>query len=310
MAGKKKVIGPQFYDLLEEIETKIPVIAEKEKSAAATIKEKPPSSSMKNEILYIDIDEIKPNPMQPRKNLDPEKIDELAVSIETYGLIQPIILQKATEGYELVAGERRWRAARRAGLKAIPSIVREVTEEENALFAIIENMQREDLNTIEEAAAYKVIIQKYRMTQEGLAKVVGKSRSYVANTLRTLDMQEEIVELLRSGELTLGHANALGAVKDAKQQLILAKRVVKNGLSVREAERLSAAAETKPLKKAAKSAKPVEIRVVEQELTSATGVRVKITGNGEKGNVELQYFDREGLEEIIELLRNAGTGRK
>ena len=292
MAEKKKRLGRGFEELFPDIE---PLVSDKGSTETG---------------LVIDIDDIKPNTMQPRKAFDPEKMEELTASIESHGVISPVILRKADEGYELVAGERRWRAARKAGLKKIPAIVCEVTDEESAKVALIENLQREDLNTVEEAAAYQVIIQKYKMTQEDLAKTVGKSRSHIANTLRALQMQEEIVDMLRKGELTLGHANALGAVKDAKEQLELAKKIGKKGLSVREAERLAALFEKRPGKKNGPGAKTDEIRSVEQELTSATGIRVTIKGNGEKGSVELQYFDRQSLEEIIDLLRSARAEKK
>jgi len=299
MAGKRQALGKGLDALFGDMGTQVPV-----KPAGTAVKTGPPASPG-NAVLQVDIDDIKPNPMQPRQFFDPVTIDELAASIETYGVIQPVLLRKAENGYELVAGERRWRAARKAGLKEVPAILRELSEEENTLFAIIENMQREDLNTIEEATAYHAIIKRYGMTQEGLARAVGKSRPHIANTLRTLDMQLEIVDFLRQGSLTLGHANALGSVKDRKLQLALARKIVKGGLSVREAERFAAQSEKSPAKKKAKEGKTVEMRVVEQELTSATGIRVKINGDGEKGNVELHYFDRAGLEEIIELLRNA-----
>jgi len=310
MAGKKQALGRGLDALFGEIETKVPVNTYTEANAETKKTGSYDKTVPGNAVLFIDIDEIKPNSMQPRQFFDPDSIEELAASIEAYGVIQPVILQESKNGYELVAGERRWRAARKAGLKVIPAIVREVTEEENALFAIIENMQREDLNTIEEATAYQTIIQKHGMTQEMLAKAVGKSRPHITNTLRTLSMQEEIVDLLRKGTLTLGHANALGAIKDTKQQLMLAKKIEKNGLSVREAERLAVLTEKKAVSKGTKTTKSNEIRNLEQELTSATGIRVKINGNGEKGSVELQYFDRQGLEEIIDLLRNARTREK
>jgi len=295
MAGKKPALGRGLESLFGDLETKVPV-----KKSAET------AGQAENAVLYIGIDDIKPNSSQPRQAFDPVTIDELAASIEAYGIIHPVMLQKGESGYELVSGERRWRAARKAGLKTVPAIVRDVTEEESALFAIIENVQREDLNTIEEAAAYQALIKKYGLTQEGVAKMVGKSRPHIANTLRVLSMQEEIVIMLRNGDLTLGHANALGAVKDQGKQLKLARTVVLNGLSVRATERLALLAESKGEKKAVKKEKAEGIHEVEQELTSATGVRVKIKGNGEKGSVELLYYDREGLEEIIDLLRKAG----
>ena len=310
MAGKKPALGRGLDSLFGDIETIVSVNKDGEPGAVtgnpADRGGNAPGTVNRPDI-FVDIDEIKPNAMQPRQVFDPEKIDELAASIEAHGVIQPVLLRKAENGYELVTGERRWRAARKAGLKSIPAVIREVSDEENALFAIIENMQREDLNTIEEAAAYQGIIQRYGMTQEGLARAVGKSRPYIANTLRALSMQDEIVEMLRSEVLTLGHANALGSVKDAERQLELAKKIAKHGLSVREAERLAALAEKNPVKRETKTVRSDEIRMVEQELTSVTGVRVKINGTSEKGNVELRYYDRQGLEEIIDLLRKAGT---
>jgi len=308
MAGKKKALGRGLDALFGDIEQTVPITNDEKTRLEAEKAGITPENVSENAVLYIDIDDIKPNSMQPRQNFNPEAIEELAASIETYGVIQPIILKKGETGYELVAGERRWRAARKAGLKTIPAILREVTSEENALIAIIENMQREDLNTIEEAFAYKTVIGKYGMTQEALAKVIGKSRPHIANTLRTLSMSPEIVELLKKGELTLGHANALGAVKDRNKQVKLAEKIAKNGHSVREAERMAAAlAGTIKAKKIPKAEKTNDIRMIEQELTSATGVRVLINGNEEKGSVELRYFDKQGLDEIIDLLRKAGS---
>ena len=295
MAGRKPALGRGLDSLFGDLELNVPAKEGRVDNNSAV---------PENAVLYIGIDDIKPNSMQPRQSFDPETIEELAASIEAYGVIQPVILAKAETGYELVAGERRWRAARKAGLKTIPAIIREVTNEENALIAIIENMQREDLNTIEEATAFKKVISKYGMTQEALAKIIGKSRPYIANTLRTLQLPPEIVEFLRQGELSLGHANAIGALKDSKKQVQLAEKIVKNGYSVREAERLAAqAANKKPANTKRKEAKTNDIRIIEQELTSSTGVRVVINGDGEKGSVELRYFDRQGLDEIIDLLR-------
>ena len=308
MAGKKKALGRGLDALFGDIEKAVPISNDEKPRLGAEKAENTPENVSENMVLYIEIDDIKPNSMQPRQNFDPESIDVLAASIEAYGVIQPIILKKEETGYELVAGERRWRAARKAGLKTIPAIVREVTSEENALIAIIENVQREDLNTIEEAVAYKTVIGKYGMTQDSLAKVIGKSRPHISNTLRTLSMPPEIVELLKEGELTLGHANALGAVKDKNKQVKLAEKIAKNGHSVRDAERMAAAlAGTAKAKKKPVKEKTNDIRIIEQELTSATGVRVLISGSEEKGSVELHYFDRQGLDEIIDLLRKAGS---
>ena len=305
MAGKKQALGKKLEDLFGDIESKIPGSGEGAAKSSTEKTGKEASAAPGRAVIDVDIDEIKPNSEQPREAFDQEGLEELAASIEAHGVLVPLLLQKTEHGYELVYGERRWRAARIAGLKSVPATVREVTEEEKELFAIIENTQRENLNVIEEATAYRGIIKKYGMTQEGLARIVGKSRSYIANTQRALVMQTEIVEMMRQGQLTLGHANALGAVKEAKPQLELAKKIVKSGLSVREAERLAAKAEKNPRGKAGAKAKAEDIRRIEQELTSAAGIHVNINGNREKGKVELRYLDRQGLEEIIDLLRKA-----
>jgi len=306
MAKRESGLGRGLDALFGDFESKVPV-AKSSGTGKGTAAKRPVKEQPGQEFVdfYVDIGDIKPNAKQPRQHFDQDSIEELASSIEAHGVIEPVILRKAKTGYELVAGERRWRAARMAGLKEIPARVRDITDDDVALIAIIENVQREDLNPIEEATGYQTVLQRGGMTQESLARIVGKSRSHVANTLRTLGMQEEVVEMIRRGDLTLGHANALGAVKDAKKQLALAKSIVKKGLTVREAERLAAPEGKKPERKGGQKAKSDEIRGVEQELTSATGIRVRINGDGEKGNVELRYLDREGLEEIIELLRSA-----
>ena len=311
MAAKKPALGRGLNALFGDIEVEVPAIRnEGTGTEESRSTKKNEANTPGNVVLYIDIDDIKPNSMQPRQSFDPESIEDLAASIETYGIIQPVLLAKATVGYELIAGERRWRAARKAGLKSIPAIIREVTNEENALIAIIENMQREDLNVIEEATAYRTIINKYGLTQEELSKAVGKSRPHIANTLRILGLPPEVKELLRSGSLTLGHANALGAVKNVEKQSELAEKIAAKNLSVREAERLASALNIEKTGKIASQGKPVEIHIIEQELTSAVGIRVVINGNGEKGSVDLKYFDRSGLEEIIDLLRKASAKKK
>jgi len=270
-----------------------------------------------NAILYISIDDIRPNAAQPRKSFAPETIEELATSIKTYGVVQPVLVKKTKLGYELIAGERRLRAARKAGLKTVPAILKKVTKEENALLALIENMQREDLQPLDEAAAYKAVLEEYGMTQEALSKAIGKSRSHIANTLRLLKFPERVLVYLREGKLTLGHANALGAVKTQETLAKLAERIVRESLSVRDAERICSAAAQKEAGKPALRKKPrkdsrksEEVRRVEEELTSLLGTKVVITGDKAGGAVELRYFDRAGLEDIIELLRKVAERKK
>ena len=189
-------------------------------------------------ISFININEIKPNQNQPRKSFNEEKLEELAASIIENGLIQPVILRKADKGYEIVAGERRWRACRKAGLKEIPCIIREFTDEQNMLIAIIENMQREDLNPVEEAEGLNQMIVNFGMTQEQVSKSVGKSRPYITNALRLLKLPSEIREMLLANQLSAGHARAIAGIGDTEKQIQLAEYAIKEGLSVREIEKI------------------------------------------------------------------------
>jgi ParB family chromosome partitioning protein len=257
------------------------------------------------DITYIPISDIKPNSAQPRRHFEEESLDELASSINKYGLIQPIMVKRGDTGYELVAGERRWRAARKAGLKEIPSIIRDVSAEENALFALIENIQREDLNPMEEAGAYRGIMDDYGFTQEEVAKSVGKSRPYVANTLRLLKLPEMVREYISEGKLSAGHANAIGSVAGDSAKLRLAERIIKEGLSVREAEVLSrtiSGKADKVRKSSVKGEKDPEIRMIEEELTTLFGTKVTIGRNASRGIVEIHYYSRDELDGLIEEL--------
>jgi ParB family chromosome partitioning protein len=293
---KKRALGKGLDALFGEIN--IPVSVD-----SAHLEE---NQSELGRIVYIDVDDIKPNSMQPRQDFNEESIQSLADSIKQHGVIQPVMLQKGPNGYELVAGERRWRAARAAGLKEVPSFVRELSQEENALFAIIENVQREDLNPMEEAIAFRNVMDTYGITQEGLSKSIGKSRPHIANTLRILKLPEPIQELLLQGKLTLGHANAIGGIADKQKQTESAKQIVRESLSVREAEALAARASGKvgeKKKKAQSRKKSEEIRRVEEELTSLMGTRVTLGSNGKSGVIEIHYYSRDELDGLIEELR-------
>lgn len=256
----------------------------------------------KDTVAYIDINEIKPNENQPRKTFDEEKINELAASITEHGIIQPLVVRKRKVGYEIVAGERRWRAARRAELKQVPCLVREFTDEENMLIAIIENMQREDLNPIEEAEGLHQMIRTYGLTQEEVSKSVSKSRPYITNALRLLKLPKEIQQLVTDGKLTTGHARALIPIEDKVLQAQLCRRIIDEGLSVRKVEELAADA-GKPKKKPAKKTKSADTLHVERELKSLFGTRVNINQKGKKGRIELEYYSTEELNRLIELLK-------
>ncbi len=254
-------------------------------------------------IIYVDINDIKPNRDQPRKVFDEEKISELADSILEHGIIQPLVVRKSGKAYEIVAGERRWRAARKAEIQKLPCIVREFTDEENMLVAIIENMQREDLNPVEEAMGLNEMIKAYGLTQEQVSRSVSKSRPYITNSLRLLKLPEKIQGYLAEGLLSTGHARALLTIKPKDKQQAIADRVIAEGLSVREVERLGAE-EKKPRRKPLKRVKSADTISVEEELKSLYGTRVAINQKGNKGSIEMEFYSREELNRLIDLLRS------
>ena len=255
-------------------------------------------------LRYIDINDIKPNATQPRQNFDEDKLEELAESIEQHGMIQPIVLRSAGKGYEIVAGERRWRAARMIGLKELPCIIRELTDEENMLLAIIENMQREDLNPIEEAEGLKQMIDTYGLTQEQVSRGVGKSRPYITNSLRLLKLPPKLRYMTADGSLAMGHARALAAVKDEKLQIALAERVVSEGLSVRQIEKLAQESSKPAAKKKPRKTKSADEKRVEMELRESLGTKVTLQRKGARGKIEIEFYNGEEMERLIDLLRS------
>jgi len=261
------------------------------------------SEANKEDINFIEIDEIAPNESQPRKTFNKEKLEELARSIKTHGVIQPIVVRKQGSHYEVVAGERRWRAARIAGLSEVPCIVRELTDEQNMLVAIIENVQREDLNPIEEARGIRAMIEDYELTQDEVAKAVSKSRPYITNALRMLKLPDAVLDMVSAGKLSAGHARAILSAKE-EEQTEIAKHVETKGLSVREAEKLSKKGLSFDRKKPGKHpTKNAAVKQIESELSSALGTKVNLSQNGNKGKIEIEYYSREELEGLIEALR-------
>jgi len=257
------------------------------------------------DIRFLDINDIRPNSKQPRKAFDAEKIEELAKSIEIHGVIQPIMVRPIENGYEIVAGERRWRAARKASLKEIPCIVRELSEEQNMLIALIENMQREDLNPMEEADALNQMISTYGMTQEDVSKSIGKSRPYITNALRLLKLPDEVQELVVQGNLSTGHARAIVGIKEQDRQIKVAKKVCAEGLSVRETEALAlqeATVADKNARSARKRKKNHEITRMEEELKTAMGTKVSISHGSRRGRIEIEYYGKEELERLLDML--------
>lgn len=255
-------------------------------------------------ISFVDVNDIKPNENQPRKSFDEEKLEELASSIKEHGLIQPVILRKAEIGYEIVAGERRWRACRKAGLKEIPCIVKELTDEQNMLMAIIENMQREDLNPIEEAEGLNQMIASFGMTQEQVSKSVGKSRPYITNALRLLKLPETVKSFVSEGKLTTGHARAIAGIGDPDKQLEIANLVLEKNLSVRELEKLIKESYVQKKKNSRKKIeKSADVIRVEEDLKQIMGTKVNLTQKGKKGKIEIEYYNKEDLERLIEMLK-------
>ncbi len=251
--------------------------------------------------LDVDSDLLRPNRFQPRTAMDDAKIEELARSIRANGIIQPIVVRKVDGGYEIVAGERRWRASQRAGLLKVPVVVRDIPEERLLAVALIENIQREDLNPIEEAAAYRRLADEYQMTQEQIADAVGKERSTVANVLRLLKLPQEVRANLGSGALSMGHARALLGLPDEAAQLRAGRDVITKNLSVRETEalvkKISQPAPEKPAEE-----KDVHTRAAEERLRFVLGTRVRIARKRKGGAIEIDFTSEDELNRIYELL--------
>lgn len=259
------------------------------------------------ETTTLKLSQVEPNRKQPRKKFEEGALEELAQSIRQYGIIEPIVVCKRDDYYEIVAGERRWRAAKKAGLKEIPVILKDYSEKEIAEISLIENIQREDLNPIEEAKAYKTLIDEYDLTQEGLAERVSKSRSAITNTMRLLKLHDKIQKMLIDGQISAGHARALLAIEDKNTQLMVAEKVTAEGLSVRQTEDLVKAVNTPVPERKPKIRNNTEYKELEKRLTEALGTKVRIRQQDEgKGKVEISYFSEEQLDSIYKAI-NKGT---
>ena len=252
--------------------------------------------------LEIGLDQIEPNPKQPRTDIDEESIAELADSIKKVGLLQPIIVRPIGEGYQIIAGERRWRAARVAELSTVPVRILAATETASLELALIENLQREDLNSIEEARGYKRLLTEYQMTQAELADNVSKSRSAITNALRLLDLPEEVQEMVYGGELTAGHARAILAVPDEVQRINLATKAKSEGMSVREVENLARLYAAGQTERAARPATPKTFKIVARKLRRALGTNVRVRQTQKKGKIEIDFHGEDDLERIFRLL--------
>ncbi|SHI36985.1 chromosome partitioning protein, ParB family [Dethiosulfatibacter aminovorans DSM 17477] len=282
MASKRKALGKGLSALINEEFDKID----------------------ENSIVNIGVDLIKSNPLQPRKNFDEEKIDELSKSIERHGVIQPVIVKKSGMHYQLIAGERRWRAARQAGLKEIPSIVRDIDNRSQEEIALIENIQREDLNSIDEAVAYKVVMDRYDITQEEVSTMVGKSRVYVTNIMRLLKLPDYVQKYIMNGDMTTGHGKALAGIGE-KEIKAVTDRILKEDLSVRETEKIVRELKNGKKdenKKVRKNEKEPNILHIEEVLMNELGTKVEINKRKKSGKIQLFFSNDEELQRILNII--------
>ena len=268
---------------------------------SALIPDSPAPAPAGDRSLDVDTDLLRPNKFQPRTHMDDERIEDLARSIRANGIIQPIVVRRAATGYEIIAGERRWRAAQRAGLMKVPVVVREIPEDRLLAVALIENIQREDLNPIEEAVAYRRLSDEFHLTQEQIADAVGKDRSSIANYVRLLRLPQEVRASVSSNALSMGHARALLALTDEAAQLRVARDVLNRSLSVRETEALVKKA-TAPETPKAEKAVDVHTRAAEDKLRLALGTRVHINRKGKGGRLEIEFVNEDELQRLYERL--------
>ena len=250
-------------------------------------------------VQNLKIIDVEPNREQPRRNFDEEAIEELANSIKEYGVIQPIIVTKQDDYYQIVAGERRWRASKKAGLAEIPAIVREYDEQKNSEIALIENIQREDLNPFEKASAIRELLDKYNLTQQQLADKLGISRSGLANSVRILNLSPKVIDLAKEGKLSEGHCKALLGIEDEEKQYQAALRVIESGDSVREAEKQVRNKKKKPV---SNRYQPI-YREIEDSFRDFFGTKVKLDAKQRSGKIVIQYSSNDELDRILNLIK-------
>lgn len=257
-------------------------------------------------IVSIDVDNVVPNPRQPRTRFTKESLHDLAESIKSNGIIEPILTRMRDGKYELIAGERRLRAAKLAGIAVVPAIVKDFTDEQSLELSLIENLQREDLNAMDEAEGYARLGSEFGLTQEDIAKRVGKDRSTVANMVRLLSLPKQIKESLRKAEITVGHARPLLSIEETDRQLHFFREIVKNNLSVRDTEILVTGKEEKPkVKKGGRKrayTQNTELNALVEQLTEHLATKVKILGSPDRGRIEIEYYSKEDLERVLEMI--------
>ncbi|MBG9734386.1 ParB/RepB/Spo0J family partition protein [Paenibacillus alvei] len=266
-----------------------------------------PSLSVNDDdkVVELSLQQLRPNPYQPRKHFDEQSIQELAESIKQHGVIQPIIVRSVLKGYEIIAGERRYRASQQLGLLNIPAVVRNFSDQQVMEIALIENLQRENLNAIELAVAYQALMDQFSLTQEELSVKVGKSRSHIANFLRLLQLPEEVKDCVSRGTLSMGHARAIVGVKDEAKVKQLAKDSINQGWSVRQLEEAiqQMNKKGKPVDKAKPIRKDPYLDELEESLRERFRTTVKIKQSKDKGKIEISYFNKQDLERLLEMLQ-------
>ncbi len=288
---------PEVKEVIKEVIKEVPVIKEVE-----VIKEVPSN-------FMVKLSDIEPNRKQPRKQFDEDALNELAESMKQVGMIQPIIVQKKDDYYEIIAGERRWRAAKLADMKEVPVIVKNYTEQEIVEIALIENIQRESLNPIEEARAYRTLIEEYHLLQDQVAEKVSKSRSAITNSMRLLKLCDKVQDMIVDKMITSGHARALIPISDSELQYSTAMKVFDNNLSVRETERLvKLVLNPKPEKTQEKDENEIFYKEISGKLATAVGTKVKINNKKDgKGKIEIEYYSQEELERIYHMILQSGN---
>jgi ParB family chromosome partitioning protein len=293
---KRKALGKGLRSLIPEAPTR-----------RATEQRGPSAHTAGSGLVDLDIDRIVPNLRQPRQGFDEQALEDLAQSLKRDGVLQPVIVRKSNDGFELIAGERRWRAAQRAGLLKIPAIVRDVADDRVLELALVENLQREELNPLEEAHAYQTLLDELGLTQLEIANRVGKQRATVANALRILNLPPEAQQMVRDGQLTAGHAKALAALANTQAQIDLAKRIVSDGLSVRQVEALVARGGAPRTARSVRREVTRDPNVVaaEESLQKAVGTKVRIQQGRKGGRIELHFYSDEEMERVYQLILDA-----
>ncbi|KGN00164.1 plasmid stablization protein ParB [Clostridium novyi A str. 4570] len=263
------------------------------------------SNEDNNSILKIDMNLIKPNVDQPRKNFDESKIIQLADSIKEHGIIQPLVLQKRGNIYSIIAGERRWRAAKKAGLKEVPAVINELSDKQILEVSLIENIQREDLNPIEEAIAYKKLIDEFKLTQEELSKQIGKSRTAITNCMRLLNLDSRVQDYLIDGVITEGHGRALLSLEDKEIQYKMALEIIDKELSVRQTENTIKNLKKKNINKKEEEDDNIKpyYNAIENKLENLFNTKVVLRSKGNRGKIQIEYYSEEDLQRIIDILK-------